>query len=76
MASKKRTALSSVFAPREVGLNRDTNLLKLVAMISMLIDHTGKMFFPQYQLMRIIGGSRFRCTPTASRWAACTQRTG
>ena len=59
MASKKTTALSVLFAPKEVGLNRDTNLLKLVAMISMLIDHTGKMFFPQYQIMRIIGRLAF-----------------
>ena len=59
MAVKKRNALSVLFAPREVGLNRDTNLLKLVAMISMLIDHTGKMFFPQYRIMRIIGRLAF-----------------
>lgn len=59
MASKKATALSVLFAPKEVGLNRDTNLLKLVAMISMLIDHTGKMFFPQYRIMRILGRLAF-----------------
>jgi len=59
MAAKKKNALSFLFAPREVGLNRDTNLLKLVAMISMLIDHTGKMFFPQYRIMRIIGRLAF-----------------
>ena len=59
MAAKKKNALSVLFAPREVGLNRDTNLLKLVAMISMLIDHTGKMFFPQYRIMRIIGRLAF-----------------
>ncbi len=59
MASKKANALSTLFAPKEVGLNRDTNLLKLVAMISMLIDHAGKMFFPQYRIMRIIGRLAF-----------------
>lgn len=59
MASKKATALSVLFAPKEVGLNRDTNLLKLVAMISMLIDHAGKMFFPQYRIMRILGRLAF-----------------
>jgi len=59
MASKKATALSVLFAPKEVGLNRDTNLLKMVAMISMLIDHAGKMFFPQYRIMRIIGRLAF-----------------
>lgn len=59
MASRKKSALSWPFAPRDVSLNRDTNLLKLVAMVSMLIDHTGKMFFPEYNLMRIIGRIAF-----------------
>lgn len=59
MATKKTKALAGLLAPKEVGLNRDTNLLKLVAMISMLIDHTGKMFFPQYRIMRIIGRLAF-----------------
>ena len=59
MAAKKTRMLTSFFAPKEVGLNRDTNLLKLVAMISMLIDHTGKMFFSRYGIMRIIGRLAF-----------------
>ena len=59
MAAKKTKALAGLLAPKEVGLNRDTNLLKLVAMISMLIDHTGRMFFPQYRIMRIIGRLAF-----------------
>ena len=59
MAAKKTKALAGLLAPKEVGLNRDTNLLKLVAMISMLIDHTGKMLFPQYRIMRIIGRLAF-----------------
>ena len=59
MAAKKTKTFAGFFAPKEVGLNRDTNLLKLVAMISMLIDHTGKMFFPQYRIMRIIGRLAF-----------------
>jgi len=59
MAMKKNKALSALFAPKEVGLNRDTNLLKLIAMVTMLIDHTGKMFFPQYRIMRIIGRIAF-----------------
>ena len=42
----------------QVGLNTDTNLLKLVAMLTMLIDHTGKMFFHS-DLMRIIGRTAF-----------------
>lgn len=59
MASRKSSALSALCAPKEVGLNRDTNLLKLVAMITMLADHTGKIFFSHYQIMRIIGRIAF-----------------
>jgi len=47
------------FAPQQSDLNRDTNLLKIVAMIAMLIDHAGKMLFPQYRIMRIIGRIAF-----------------
>lgn len=59
MASKKSSTLSWLFAPKDVGLNKDTNLLKLVAMVSMLVDHTGKMFFPRYQILRILGRMAF-----------------
>ena len=59
MASNKASAASWPLAPKEVGLNRDTQLLKLLAMITMLVDHTGKMFFPQYNIMRIIGRLAF-----------------
>ena len=58
MATKKST-LPWSFAPKEVGLNKDTNLLKLIAMVTMLIDHTGKMFFSQYRVMRVIGRVAF-----------------
>ena len=59
MATRRKRTLSWPFAPKASDLNRDTNLLKLVAMISMLIDHTGKMFFAQYNLMRIVGRLAF-----------------
>ena len=59
MASRKKSALGWPFVPKDVSLNKDTDLLKLVAMISMLIDHSGKMFFPQYNLMRIVGRLAF-----------------
>lgn len=59
MAARKKGALAWPFAPRESGLNRDTNLIKLIAMVTMLIDHTGKMFFAQYHIMRIIGRMAF-----------------
>lgn len=45
-------------AYREVGLNPDTNLLKLLAVITMVADHTGKMFFKS-TLMRIVGRLAF-----------------
>ena len=47
------------FAAREVKLNTDTNLLKLIAMATMLIDHAGKMLFPQYYVLRVIGRIAF-----------------
>lgn len=42
-----------------VKLNNDTNILKVVAMLSMVCDHVGKMFFPQLSMMRIIGRLAF-----------------
>ena len=47
------------FAPAQVRLNNDTGLLKLVAMLAMMCDHAGKMLFPQYAIMRIIGRLAF-----------------
>lgn len=47
---------------REIRLNLDTNFLKIIAIVSMVIDHAGKMFFagtPYYGLMRIIGRLAF-----------------
>ena len=47
------------FRHLEVKLNTDTDLIKLVAMITMLIDHLGAAVFPQYRTMRIIGRIAF-----------------
>lgn len=58
-AKKAGLSIRWPFAPTRVGLNADTNLLKLVAMITMMIDHCGKMLFPQYNIMRIIGRLAF-----------------
>ena len=55
----KQTSIPWPFAPKTVGLNKDTSLMKLIAMVTMLIDHTGKMFFPQYRVMRVIGRIAF-----------------
>lgn len=60
MASSKRDlSIPWPFAPQKVDLNADTNLLKLVAMIAMFIDHAGKMLFPQYPIMRVLGRIAF-----------------
>lgn len=60
MASRKRDlSIPWPFAPQKVDLNNDTNLLKLVAMIAMFTDHAGKMLFPEYPIMRVIGRMAF-----------------
>ena len=43
MAGKKKGSWPLAYS--SVGCNRNTRLIKLIAMISMLIDHTGKMLF-------------------------------
>ena len=44
---------------KEVRLNKDTDLLKLIAIVTMFIDHLGAAIFPQYRIMRIIGRISF-----------------
>ncbi len=39
--------------------NTDTGFLKLLALIFMMIDHVGKLFFPQYMIFRLIGRLAF-----------------
>ena len=39
--------------------NLDTNFLKLVAIISMFIDHVGAAFFPEYPIFRWLGRLAF-----------------
>ncbi len=41
----------------KLGLNN--NQLKIIAMVSMLIDHMGYILFPQYRWMRIVGRLAF-----------------
>lgn len=60
MAAKAaRGLLDWLFPPRTVNTNKDTGLLKLIAMICMLVDHLGAVVFPQYRAMRIIGRIAF-----------------
>ena len=44
---------------RNVRLNTDTGFLKLVAIITMAIDHTGAALLPQYPILRVIGRIAF-----------------
>lgn len=43
----------------EIAGNRDTYLLKIIALICMIIDHVGARIFPQIMEMRIIGRIAF-----------------
>ncbi len=45
--------------PDCVRTNQDTGLIRLIACITMFIDHAGKMLFPQYIVMRQIGRLAF-----------------
>ena len=45
--------------PDAVRTNRDTGLIRLIACVCMAVDHAGKMFFPQYTVMRLIGRLAF-----------------
>lgn len=60
-AKKKQSWLEKnwPFRHTETRLNADTNLIKLVAMITMLIDHLGAAVFPQYRILRVIGRVAF-----------------
>ena len=42
-----------------VQTNRDTGLLKIIAFVTMAIDHIGYVFFPQYMWLRVIGRLAF-----------------
>ncbi|MGN0996782.1 MAG: TraX family protein [Candidatus Ventricola sp.] len=51
--------LDTFTCPREVKTNRNTGLIRLIACLCMVIDHAGKMLFPQYHVMRLIGRMAF-----------------
>ncbi|MFV0528800.1 MAG: TraX family protein [Lachnospiraceae bacterium] len=43
----------------KINENLDTNLLKIIAIISMVIDHVHKAFFPENQIMAVLGRISF-----------------
>ncbi|MBQ6594725.1 MAG: hypothetical protein IJH78_03580 [Clostridia bacterium] len=62
MASKNKRrdmVIPWPFAPSETDLNKDTDLLKIIAMVCMFCDHAGKVLLPQYPIMRVIGRLAF-----------------
>ena len=44
---------------KELNLNTNTNFIKLIAIITMTIDHIGYVFFPNIIILRIIGRIAF-----------------
>jgi len=56
---KGRQFIRSLWHPDGVRTNSDTSLLRLIALITMAIDHFGKMCFPQIPEMRLIGRLAF-----------------
>lgn len=59
MAKKGNLSIPWPFENMNIRLNTDTGLLKLIAIITMLVDHMGAILFPQYRVMRIIGRIAF-----------------
>lgn len=55
MAAKASSPLDALLRPTQVGTNRNTGLIHILACLLMLVDHSGKMLFPQYPIMRAIG---------------------
>ncbi len=53
--------MSHGLAPRQVNIqgNTDTSFLKLLALVFMIIDHSGKMLFPQIHELRLLGRIAF-----------------
>lgn len=47
------------FRHTQVGLNTDTNFIKVVAIVTMLVDHLGAAVFPGNEMMRMIGRIAF-----------------
>ena len=51
--------IQTIVCPTDVRTNRNSGLIKLLACLFMLIDHAGKMLFPQVPEMRLIGRLAF-----------------
>lgn len=58
-AERLKSCALRLTCPKTVRTNRDTGLIRLLACICMFIDHAGKMLFPQFPVMRLIGRLAF-----------------
>jgi len=59
MFSRLNAFIQTLICPQSVRTNRNTGLIKLLACLTMLIDHAGKMLFPHVPEMRLIGRLAF-----------------
>jgi len=59
LLSRIQNFVQTMICPTEVRTNRNSGLIKLLACLFMLIDHAGKMLFPQVPEMRLIGRLAF-----------------
>jgi hypothetical protein len=51
--------MGAVAGRRNIKLNTDTNFLKLIAIVTMLVDHVGAALLPQYRELRVVGRIAF-----------------
>lgn len=59
LPARARALALSLTCPQTVRTNRDTGLIRLLACLFMLVDHAGKMLFPDIPEMRLIGRLAF-----------------
>ncbi|MGN0777360.1 MAG: TraX family protein [Candidatus Ventricola sp.] len=59
LPARARGLMCSLTCPQTVRTNRDTGLIRLLACLFMLVDHAGKMLFPQIPELRLIGRLAF-----------------
>lgn len=59
LLKKAAQFLDTCLQPECVRTNRNTGLIRLIACVCMVIDHYGKMLFPQLPVMRLIGRIAF-----------------
>lgn len=59
LPARVRGLALSLACPQTVRTNRDTGLIRLLACLFMLVDHAGKMLFPDIPELRMIGRLAF-----------------